>query len=102
MIWCYFWIPEGGGGGQGGPVPCAILLGLPDDEGGGAAAGEWLRGPRPTGGAVAFPEDAHVAAERLQEGRDVDLLQRLLAVVHGRQHVLGAYAIRLLQAAVHT
>ena len=51
---------------------------------------------------MALPEDAHMAAEGLQEGGDVDLLQRLLAVVHGRQHILGADTVGLLQAAVHS
>lgn len=49
-----------------------------------------------------FPEVTDVSTESVQEGRDVDLLQRFLTVVHGCQHVLRADVVGLLQAAVNT
>ncbi len=49
-----------------------------------------------------LPEDPDVSTEGLQEGGDVDLLQGFFTVVHGHQDILGADAIGLLQAAVHT
>lgn len=49
-----------------------------------------------------FPEHPDVPTEGLQEGGDVDLLEGLLAVVHGDQNVQGADAVGLLQAAVHS
>lgn len=49
-----------------------------------------------------LPEDPDVSAEGMQEGGDVDLLQGFFTVVHGHQDILGADAVGLLQAAVHT
>ena len=43
-----------------------------------------------------------MATEGLQEGCDVNLLEGFLTVVHGRQDVLGADVVGLLQASVHT
>lgn len=48
-----------------------------------------------------LPENPDVTTEGAQEGGDVNLLQGLLAVVHGHQDVLGADAVGLLQTAVH-
>ena len=43
-----------------------------------------------------------VATEGLQEGCDINLLERFLTIVHRCQEVLGADVIGLLQASVHT
>lgn len=87
-----------GRGDQRPPDGRHLFLHLPHGEGGGIGGGS----PGPGPARLLLPEGADVAAEGLQEGGDVDLLEGLLAVVHGGQDVLGADVVGLLQAAVHT